>query len=361
MAKFHPLLVSDIRKETEECVSVAFTIPDELREEYKFIQGQYVTLKLTIDGEELRRSYSICSSPATETEFRIASKKVQNGKVSNYLSDTLKKGDTLEVMTPMGNFYSPLNPSQPKNYLMFAGGSGITPIISIIKTVLNVEPGSKLSLFYGNRDEESIIFRDTLTALEKSFPGRLKIFHILEKPTRQQEEIFTGMMTLEKTEALLKKYAEIKPVNEFFICGPLPMMNNVKAVLEKLNVDRELIHIEYFTTVLEDIAKAEKVELPHALPLVNSRVTVVLDGSETSFELNSKGKTILDACIDQELDVPFACKGAVCCTCKAKLLEGKVDMDMNYALTQNEVSSGYILTCQSHPTTEKVVVSYDEI
>lgn len=361
MAKFHPLKVSDVRIETEECVSIAFDIPDNLKKDYTFIQGQYVTLKIILNGEELRRSYSICSSPVSETEFRIASKKVLNGKVSSYLFDKLKKGDILEVMTPMGNFYSSLNPPQAKNYLLFAGGSGITPVFSILKTVLHSEPMSRLTLFYGNRDESSVIFKNQLELLAQRFPERLKLFYILEKPASPKEEIFTGILTEQKAELLLKKYAEIKNIHEFFICGPLPMMNNVKAVLEKQGVDKELIHIEYFTTVLEDIAKAEKSEAPHAVPTLNSRVTVILDGAETSFDLHSKGKTILDTCIDQDMDVPFACKGAVCCTCKAKLLEGKVDMDMNYALTTSEVTSGYILTCQSHPTTEKVVVSYDEI
>lgn len=361
MAKFHTLFVKDVRKETEECVSVAFDIPNELKDEFRFIQGQYVTLKLNLEGEDLRRSYSICSSPVADTEFRIASKKVKDGKVSNYLFEKLKTGDKLEVMTPMGNFYSSLIPSLSKNYIMFAGGSGITPIFSIIKTVLKVEPGSKIILFYGNRDETSVIFKNQLIGLEKSSNGRLKIFQILERPIESHEEIFTGILTTEKIEELLKKHSEIKSVNEFFICGPLPMMNNVKATLEKFKIDKELIHIEYFTTVLEDIVKAEKTEAPHVLPYLNSKVTVILDGAETTFELNAKGKTILDAAIDQDLDVPFACKGAVCCTCKAKLLEGRVDMDMNYALTQSEVSSGYILTCQSHPTTEKVVISYDEI
>lgn len=359
MAKFHSLLVSDIRKETDDCVSVAFAIPPGLKDDFKFIQGQYITLRLTLDGEELRRAYSICSSPLRDNEFRIASKKVANGKVSGFLFDKLKAGDALDVMTPMGNFYAPLNPAANKIYLMFAGGSGITPIFSIIKTVLHAEPGSKVILFYGNRDESSIIFRQSLVDLEKKSAGRLKIFHILEKPASDHDEIFTGLLTEEKTDLLLKKFSDIKYAHEFFICGPLPMMNNVKTVLEKAGVAGELIHIEYFTTVLEDIARAEKIE-QHILPSINSQVTVILDDTETKFILNSKSKTILDTCIDQGLDVPFACKGAVCCTCKAKLLEGKVDMTMNYALTASEVESGYILTCQSHPLTEKVVLSYDE-
>ena len=361
MAKFYPLKVTDIRKETNDCVSVAFEIPKEFKDYFRFIQGQYVTLKIIIDGEELRRSYSICSSPAADSEFRIASKKVTNGKVSNFLYDQLRTGDILEVMTPMGNFHAPLNPVEQRNYVLFAGGSGITPVFSIIKTVLNVEPKSRIILFYGNRDEDSIIFKKPLHDLEKKYPDRFKIHAVLEFPEVNTDDLFKGVMTVEKTEILLKRFADVKSVSEFFICGPLPMMNNVKRALENLGVAKESIHIEYFTTVLEDIAKAEKSEPPHKIPSLSSKITVILDGAETSFELNSKGKSILDAAIEHDLDVPFACKGAVCCTCKAKLLEGKVDMDMNYALTPNEVDKGYILTCQSHPITEKIVVSYDEI
>lgn len=360
MAKFHQLMVSEVRKETDDCVSIAFEIPPELKEEYKFTQGQYLTLKLMMNGEELRRTYSICSSPLSESELRIASKRIKNGKVSNFLFEKLKPGDGIEVMTPMGSFFAPLNPAQPKKYLMFAGGSGITPIFSILKTVLHAEPASKISLFYANRDERSIIFRHQLDILEKYYYGRLEIFHILENPSEKNENIFTGILTEEKTEELLKKYTDIKSINECFICGPPPMMKNIKSTLEKFNVDEQLIHLEYFSAVMEDLAKAEKKEIPE-IPSMSSRVTVILDGVETSFELNAKGKSILETAIENDLDVPYACRAGVCSTCKAKLLEGKVKMDINYALTQSEVNLGFILTCQSHPVTEKVVASYDEI
>ncbi len=361
MAKFHSLTVSNIRKETDDCVSISFNIPDNLKEEFRFIQGQYVTLKMNIEGEELRRSYSLCSSPIAENDFRIASKKVSNGKVSNFLFERLKVGDSLEVMTPMGNFYSKLDPSHSKNYLLFAGGSGITPVFSIIKTVLNVEKDSTIKLFFGNKDESSVIFKEALNDLEKKHSGRFGVYHIFEKPQKPYSPDLTGLLTREKTEELLSKHVEMDKPQECFICGPLPMMNNIKDTLEKFQVPKESIHIEYFTTVLEDIARAEKVEIQNNIPETISNVTVILDGSETTFKIKSTGKSILDTCIDNDLDVPFACKGAVCCTCKAKIISGKVTMDMNYALTSHEVTMGYILTCQSHPQSENVTVSYDEI
>ncbi len=356
MAKFHSLKVIDIRKETTDCVSIAFEVPDHLKNDYQYTQGQYVTLKLNIGGEEIRRSYSLCSSPVSDTELRIAAKKVTTGKGSGYLNDTLKVGDLLEVMTPMGNFHTKLDASNSKNYILFAGGSGITPMLSIIKSVLKAEPQSSLLLLYGNLNEDAIIFKNELEQLSQNNPNRLNVIHILDKPVITIDVLHTGIMTTDKVKALIEKYVDVSKPNEFFICGPTPMMKNTEDTLLTLNIPKQNIHLEYFTASLD--AAKENIQ-PSGENRIVSQITVILDGNETSFELASDGQTILDAAMNADVDVPFSCKGAVCCTCRAKLVEGQVSMKANYALTEEEVEEGFILTCQSHPLTPTVIVDYD--
>jgi len=357
MARFHKLKIAEITRETPDCVSVVFDVPADAKNEFNYIQGQYVTLKLTVNGEELRRSYSLCTSPVADQEFRVAVKKVKDGRASTFINDVLKVGDEMEVMTPMGNFYSPINVSHQKHYVLFAGGSGITPMLSIIKTVLQSEPKSKLTLFYGNRDEQSVIFKKQIDALANSYLERFSVVTVLEHPAAGASELTTGMLTQEKVKALASQYIQLSADNEFFICGPGPMMENVKAVLTELNINPKKIHIEYFTAVAEAVKAAEA---KSSGEVIHSKLTVILDDEETNFDLASNGKSVLDVAQEAGLDVPFACKGGVCCTCRAKLMEGKVRMDQNFALSQEEVELGYVLTCQSHPITEKVVISYDE-
>jgi ring-1,2-phenylacetyl-CoA epoxidase subunit PaaE len=357
MAKFHTLRIADVRKETTDCVSVAFDVPAALKAEFSYIQGQYLTLKLKVKGEELRRSYSLCSSPIADTEYRIAVKKVKDGKGSVHINDSLRAGDTIEVMTPMGNFYTPVSASNKKKYILFAGGSGITPMLSILKTILKAEPNSSLHLFYGNRDESSCIFKKTLDDLAAAHPNAFSLHHIFENPSVSVDSLYTGQLNKEKVRALIQKHIPLVAENEYFVCGPGPMMENVKAVLSDLRVNEKQIHIEYFTAVLEAVKKAEAESASGASDMC--RVTVIMDGKETAFDLATNGQVILDQALDAGVDVPYACKGAVCCTCRAKIKEGKVKMDNNYALTDNEVKDGYILTCQSHPLTGKVVIDYD--
>ena len=356
MAKFHTLTIADIRRETADAVSISFDVPSTLKEEYKYIQGQYLTLKLLINGQELRRSYSICSSP-NENELRIAVKKVKDGKASNYLNDIAKKGDRMDVMTPMGNFYSNTSTSAKKHYVLFAGGSGITPMMPIIKTNLETEPTCSISLFYANLNEEATIFKKQLDNLVAANNGRIKLYYLLDKPNTQIPELHKGIMTNEKVKALFENYIGLNADNEYFVCGPGPMMENVKNALIELKIDSNLIHIEYFTAVIE-ATKAQTSGTSGDSSM--SHIKVILDGSETEFDLSSDGAVILDAALDAGVDVPFACKGAVCCTCRAKLVEGKVKMDANYALTDSEVKAGFILTCQAHPFTPVVVVYYDQ-
>lgn len=360
MARFHKLKVKEITRETADCVSVVFDVPAALKSEFQYIQGQYLTLKLHLNGEEIRRSYSLCSSPVADEEFRVAIKKVKEGKGSTYVNDVLKAGDEMEVMTPMGNFHSPMNVAHQKHYVLFAGGSGITPMLSILKTVLASEPKSRVTLFYGNRDEASTIFRKQLDQLAAANEARLKVVHILENAPANTPELYQGLMSAEKVLSLLENHVGKNEDNEFFICGPGPMMENVKTALGQAKIDPKKIHIEYFTAVIEAVKAAEASSAGTSGGKIVSKVTIIMDGQELNIDLPSDGQVILDAALDGGLDAPYACKGAVCCTCRAKVMEGKVSMDMNFALSDEEVEEGYILTCQSHPVTERVVVDYDQ-
>jgi len=362
MAKFHILKTADIKRETADCVSIAFDVPEELKADYNYIQGQYLTLKLSLNGEEFRRCYSLCSSPLDD-ELRIAAKEVPGGAVSPYLNNEMKAGDEMEVMTPMGNFHTELDSKNVKNYLLFAGGSGITPIISIIKSVLYTEPNSSITLFYANRDQQSIIFKEALESLSKQHSDHFTLYHILAEHPDGCDSQFAGIMTTEKVRALIEGFVNLEETDDIFICGPGPMMDNIKQSLSDANVPESKIHIEYFTVVMEDVAEAEEsTEISQdGGGNINATVTVILDDEEFEFELATEGEVILEAAAEAGADVPFSCKGGVCCTCKAKLLEGTVQMEKNFALTDGEVEQGFILTCQSHPTSAKLLVSYDEL
>ena len=353
MARFHTLKVKDIKRETSEAVSVAFEIPAQQQPEYQFKQGQYITLKLNINGEEIRRSYSICSSPY-DKELRVAVKEVIGGKASTFINRELKIGANMEVMTPMGSFYSVLSGANKKKYVLFAGGSGITPMMSIIKSVLYVEKQSNITLIYANKNEVSTIFKNELDALSLSNPN-LKVVYVFDQPQTKISDLQTGIITPDKALSLIENYGGVN-ADEYFICGPGVMMENVKTTLETLKVESRKIHIEYFNAVIDAVNKAENNTIGAN---VKSNVTVLQYGIETNFELQTGGISLLDAAIEAGVDAPFSCKGAVCCTCRAKVLEGKVKMDANFALTDAEVEDGFILTCQAHPLTEKLVIDYD--
>lgn len=352
MARFHTLKVKDIRRETAEAVSVAFEIPPQQQPEYQFKQGQYVTLKMNIGGEELRRSYSVCTSPFAEKELRVAIKEVAGGKVSSFINQKLKVGDSIEVMTPMGNFHTVLMGGKSKKYVLVAGGSGITPMMSILKSVLYIEKQSTVHLIYANKNETSTIFKSEIDQIAASNPN-FKVTYIFEKPEQAVSELQTGIITKDKATALLEQFGGLN-ADEYFVCGPGPMMDNVKETLEGLKIAKEKIHIEYFTSVVEAVNQAVATGSN-----VNATVKVIQYGVETEFKLETGSISILEAAIEAGVDAPFSCKGAVCCTCRAKVLEGKVKMNANYALTEQEVEEGFILTCQAHPITDNVVVDYD--
>ena len=359
MARFHTLKIKDIRRETVDAVSVAFDIPLAIQHEYQFKQGQYITLKLNVNGEELRRSYSICTSPYGEKELRVAVKEVKDGRASTLMNRNWKVGDTVEVMTPMGNFHSVLSGNNKKHYVLFAGGSGITPMMSILKSVLYIEKQSTITLVYANRDEESVIFNAEIQKIASDNADRFKLLNIYDNPKTQVYDLQKGLLSVDRVKTIIAKY-EAANADEYFICGPGPMMENIKQALEGLHISKEKIHIEYFSAVADAVAKAEKTGAVVGAP-VNSEVTVIQYGIETQMKLNTEGLTILDAAIEAGVDAPFSCKGAVCCTCRAKVIEGKVKMDNNFALTDAEVEDGFVLTCQAHPLTEKVVVDFDAI
>lgn len=355
MPQFHSLKIKEVRRETADCVSVAFEVPEALEEEYRFIQGQHLTLKTELDGEEVRRSYSICASPFDGT-LRVAIKKLEGGRFSTFANEKLRPGDQLDVMTPMGRFYTELNPAQEKNYVAFAAGSGITPVLSIMKAVLQREPGSEFTLFYGNRRTETIIFLEEIESLKNEYMGRLSVHHILSRE-HPGSELFAGHIDAEKCRAFCKKLIDPQEVDEFFLCGPELMIHAIRDALMELGVSRKKIHSELFVAGLN--GKATQKKKTEEARAVDARIRITLDGNSFEFPLSSGSDTILEAALRAGASLPFACKGGVCCTCRARLLEGEVDMDVNYALEPEEVEAGYILTCQSHPKTDRIVVDFD--
>ncbi len=353
--KFHTLTVRDVRRETADCVSIALDVPEALRENYEFIPGQYLTLKTEIDGEEVRRSYSICTSPI-DNELRVAVKKVEGGRFSTFANEVLAAGDHLDVMTPMGNFHTLLNPDHHKHYVAFAAGSGITPIMSIMKSVLRLEPQSQFTLFYGNRGADSVIFLETIEGLKNEYLGQLRVHHVLSREI-SDSELLSGRITKDKCNAFFNLLLDVDEVDEFFICGPQEMNEDIRDLLLERGVDRRKVHLELFTTGIAH--KGKKRQVRKEAPDIEAQIQITLDGNTFEFPLHAGGDSILDAALKAGADLPFACKGGVCSTCRAKLESGQVDMDVNYALEPDEVEAGYILTCQAHPKTERVAVNFD--
>lgn len=354
---FHDLRVLDITRETADCVSVAFEVPENLSEAYRFIPGQYLTLETSINGEAVRRSYSLCSSPF-DGELRVAIKQVEGGQFSTWANESLRVGSSMRVMTPQGNFITPIHAELKHQYVGFAAGSGITPIFSILKSVLEQEPLSSFTLFYGNKTAQSVIFKEQIEALKNRYMNRFEVHYVLSRED-QGTDYLKGRIDASKCETFAERFFDIKEINEYFLCGPEEMIQGLSESLKSLGVAKERIHYELFTSPAQSIAGKTTVSAG-TNSQVDAQITVILDGEETHFGLNTKGDSILDAALDAGADVPYACKGAVCCTCRAKVLEGEVEMDMNYALEDDEVEDGYVLTCQSHPRTEKVVVSFDD-
>ena len=361
---FHKLKVHEVVKETEDAVSLFFEVPETLRDEFVYTQGQHLTLRFFLKGKEARRAYSMCSSPL-EPHLAVTVKRVKGGLVSNYINDHVKAGDEIEVLPPEGRFFTPLDPDQRKTYYLFGAGSGITPLFSILKTILEQEPQSTVFLLYGNRSEETILFREQLAQLAQRYKGQLFVEHTLSNPRREKGKGLAGLFSKgtlswegrtgriddKMVAAFLAENTLRSREAVYFVCGPGNMIEAVEKSLQKQGIDKKLIHTEHFTS-----------NLPADAPRIQGQ-----DGAHVSVTLNSQhieisvpaGKTILHALIDNKYDPPYSCTSGACSTCMAKVLSGSVKMDACYALDDDEVAQGYILTCQSHPTSTEVKISYD--
>lgn len=353
--QFHSLTVSDLRQETEGCVSVGFEVPSALQTQFRYAAGQYLTFRATIDGEEVRRSYSLCSAPH-ENNWRVAIKEIPNGKFSSFANHQLKIGTTLDVMAPMGNFKFEPNPNAQNHYVLFAAGSGVTPIFSILKTILIAEPKSSVTMFYGNKGMNEIIFREELEAIKNRFLDRLNLVHVFSRENIGVP-LLKGRIDADRAKHLLQAFLKNQPIQGAYLCGPQDMIRAVKQELLAFGLADQKIHFELFHAA--PIARSNNQDHPQA-EAFESHIELIMDGEVTNFYLSSNGPSILDAAYKAGADAPFACKGGVCCTCKAKVLRGEVTMDVNYALTPEEVEQGYVLTCQAHPKSNDILITFDD-
>jgi len=351
--KFHTLKVADIRRETTDCVSVAVHIPAELEEQFQFSAGQYLTFRANLQGEAIRRSYSICSSPLDQ-EWRVAIKKVTGGVFSTFANEQLKVGDFIDVMPPMGRFGQQIVGKDAQTYLAFAAGSGITPILSILKTGLATQPQSRFILLYGNQNRHSILFKAELEALKNRYMGRLSIYHVLSREM-VDASLLHGRIDAEKCHSFFQKLIPLECIDQCFICGPEDMIHTVKQSLIEAAFDPQKIHFELFGVKTQAIKPTPL--NGHKGPV--STVKIRLDGSSFEIPVAYDGESVLDVALRSGADLPFACKGGVCCTCRAKVLSGNVKMQVNYALEADEVAAGYVLTCQSHPRSAQVTLDFD--
>jgi ring-1,2-phenylacetyl-CoA epoxidase subunit PaaE len=358
MSRFHQLKIKNIRRETPDCVSLAFEVPAELREAFRYTPGQYLTLRREHQGEELRRSYSICSSPLDD-EWRVAIKKVPEGRFSTLAVENLHVGDTLDVMPPQGRFSPSLHPAQAKRYALFAAGSGITPILSIAKTVLLTEPDSHVYLVYGNRGRNSIIFKEAIEGLKNKFLHRLSVYHVLSRE-QGDSDLFFGRLDYAKTTELLQKMVPAAGLDEAYICGPEEMIHGVRQALAEAGVAAEKIHFELFATTSSPANARATAPRPVGEDDQKSQVTVRLDGRAYPLAMSYYGDTVLDALLAVGVDAPYSCKNGMCSTCRARVTAGSTEMDVNYSLSETEVAKGYVLTCQARPTAPEVTVDFDQ-
>lgn len=350
--RFHTLRIADVRRETADSISLCFDVPPELASEYRFEPGQHLNLRARLDGEELRRSYSICSG-LDDGELRVAIKKVAGGRFSAWANDNLTAGATIDVMTPEGRFHSPRDASRARHYVGFAAGSGITPILSLVKTILAREPRSRFTLIYGNRRQSSVMFHEALEDLKDRYLTRFALYNVFSRE-EQEVGLFNGRIDAAKTRAFLDALVPADTIDAAFICGPASMIDEVESALLAAGVPPKRVHVERFGTPGTDAAPAPVVDAAEA------HVTLVVDGLRREVEFHREHGSILDAGVAAGLDLPFSCKGGMCCTCRAKLIEGEVKMRKNFALEPADLEAGFVLTCQSYPLTARVVLSYDD-
>ena len=355
---FHPLRVASVERLTDDAVAVTFDVPAELREEFRFQAGQHVSIRSPVVGDEVRRNYSICA-PATSGRLRIGVKRIPDGVFSSYVAERLRPGDVLDIMTPTGSFCTALDPSQGKRYGAIAAGSGITPVLSILSTALEVEPGSSAVLIYVNRTTLSVMFLEDLEDLKDRYPDRFQLIHVLDEEPLDIE-ILSGRLDADRLGRILDRLVLADDVDEWFLCGPLPMTDVAREVLLARGTESDRIHRELFFVGPPPAAGDRIPAAAEPEPSTGASVTVMLDGRSQSFVLPEDGASILDATLRYRADAPFACKNGVCGTCRAKVVEGKVRMDANYALEPADVDAGYALACQSHPAADRVVIDFDQ-
>lgn len=356
MAKFTPLTVTNIEPDTRHAVLVTLEPPENHKANFAFIQGQYLTFRKEFEGEELRRSYSICSG-INDGKLRVGIKKVDGGWFSSWANDELKVGDVLESMPPNGRFYAPIEPEKCKHYLAFAGGSGITPIISLIKTVLECEPHSNLTIVYANRSVNTIMFKEELDDLKNVYMNRLSVLHVLEHDSGDID-LFNGRVDREKCDRLFTSWIDVKKSDLAFICGPEPMMLGIKDRLVAHGMDEASIKFELFKSVHPKTARAKSSKESHGGKKV--KATIIIDGTARTIDMPSKETSVLEAAMDANIDVPFSCQAGVCSTCSAKVMKGEVEMLSNYGLEDYEVKRGFVLTCQAYPLSDEIVIDYDQ-
>ena len=356
MAEFHKVIISDVKRETADTVVLTFDVPEELKDEFRFTQGQHLTLRAMIDGEDVRRTYSLCTSPYDD-EWKVAIKQIRDGAFSTFANTSLQSGDRLEIMKPSGQFFVQVDTSKPKNYIAFAAGSGITPMLSIIKTHLSQEPDSTFKLFYLNRTTKSIIFKEEIEQLKNQYFQRFHVFYFL---TQEQRDIpfLNGRFDKEKLGILTETFIDVEDTSEAFICGPQEMIFLIRDELVAAGMNKEHIHYELFfsgKTTESDEHSAKAVEQK----VDGVEVTVIDGGREFHFVMDDAYDNILDGALAAGADLPFACKGGVCSTCKCQIKEGSVEMKVNYALEESEVANKFVLSCQAVPTSEKIIVDFD--
>ena len=352
MSQFHPLKVTDIHRTIRD--AVVLTLQPEDPKTFAFTQGQYLTFKQDFDGTELRRNYSICAG-LDDGVLQVGIKRVDGGAFSTFANTELQVGDTLYAMPPQGKFFTQIEPNKAKNYLGFAGGSGITPVLSILKSVLMREPKATFTLVYANRAVNTIMFREELEDLKNHYMGRLTIIHMLE--SGQDIDLFTGRVDQAKCEALFKQWIDVKSVSTAFICGPEPMMLAIADSLKSHGLETDQIKFELFSESQQGQLAKQQIAA-RAEGQKGTELTVIIEGAQRSFEM-SKGQSVLDAALANGQDAPFACKAGVCSTCMCKVLEGEVEMLSNHALEDYEVERGYVLSCQSYPLTDTLIIDYD--
>lgn len=353
---FHKLRVAEVKRETPDAVSVRFELPDNLRETFKFKAGQHLTFRREVGGEELRRNYSVCVSPS-EGVLKIGVKKIAGGAFSGWVNDELKAGDEVEVMAPHGSFCWPFGDAARRTYVAFAGGSGITPILSLLKTALAMEPRSQFTLFYGNRTSLGVMFLEEIAALKDRYLDRLQVFHFLEDE-EEEIDIFNGRLDRAKADEILSTLVRAEDVDAFFVCGPGPMMDAIEEALVAKDVEKPRILIERFTTGPLSAAQAAAARALEE-KAAGLKMSVTLNGRRMNVSFDPEKHSILDNVRAAGLPAPFACKGGVCATCRAKVTAGEVSMKVNYGLSAEEIAEGYVLTCQATPLTEGVALTYD--